>query len=371
MAESFVRRVLRRRASASSPDSIEKLADAVRELAEAQRKQAAQLKKLTEAQKASDRRWEEMIDRVQHAADANARRMQHDAEKEREKIDKRAQASFDTLLSSYKTEQKWRVIFSNQINALMRALQLSRLPLAPPHDLTARRFRLWSQNEEDGIILALLEHAGITNCRFVEIGSGQSGGNAAMLAYECGWSGLMIDVVPSAIESLRARFSHNPGVVGVVARITPENVNQLLADHGFAGDVDLLSIDIDSYDYWILDALTVCSPRILMLEYNARFGPHRAVTIPKDQPLEGAPKGYNGASLAALEKLARSKGYRLVVCDASGVNAFFVRHDVAPDVPAVSVAQAFRPARSRLEMGDVPVPVDESLLSGALPLVEV
>jgi hypothetical protein len=94
------------------------------------------------------------------------------------------------------------------------------------------------------------------------------------------------------------------------------------------------------------------------------------VTIPKDQPLEGAPKGYNGASLAALEKLARSKGYRLVVCDASGVNAFFVRHDVAPDVPRCPSRPAFRPARSRWS-GRCARTVDESLLSGALPLVEV
>jgi hypothetical protein len=370
MADSFLRRMLRP-VPAANQQAIEALTDAVRELADAQRKQAAQLKKLVEAQKESDHRWQEAIERVQRDASASARRMQHDADKEREKIDKRAQASLDMLMGSYKTEQKWRVIFSNQVNAMIRALHLPRLRLAAPHDLTARRFRLWSQNEEDGIILALLERAGVTNERFVEIGSGRSGGNAAMLAYECGWSGLMIDLVPSAIESLRAKFSHNPGVIGVAARITPDNVNQLLAEHGFAGDVDLLSIDIDSYDYWVLEALTVCSPRILMLEYNARFGPERAVTIPKDQSLDGAPKGYNGASLAALEKLARTKGYRLVVCDPTGVNAFFLRHDVAPDVPAVPVVHAFRPARSRLELDDVPVTVDQSLLSGALPLVEV
>jgi hypothetical protein len=31
----------------------------------------------------------------------------------------------------------------------------------------------------------------------------------------------------------------------------------LLEKHGYGSDVDVLSIDIDSYDYWILEALNV------------------------------------------------------------------------------------------------------------------
>jgi hypothetical protein len=216
-----------------------------------------------------------------------------------------------------------------------------------------------------------LEHAGVTDQRFVEIGSGRSGGNAAMLAYECGWSGLMVDIVPTAIDDLRARFGHNPGVVGVAVAVSPDNLNPLLTEHGFTGDVDLLSIDIDSYDYWVLEALSVCTPRLLIVEYNAGFGSQRAVTVPLNQPLAGAPKAYRGASLAALEKAARRKGYRLVVCDPTGVNAFFLRHDVAPDVPGLTVAEAFRPALSRWDLSDAPMPEDGLALGDAYPLVEV
>ena len=117
--------------------------------------------------------------------------------------------------------------------------------------------------------------------------------------------------------------------------------------HGYEGDVDMLSIDIDSYDYWVLQALTVCSPRILILEYNALYGPERRVTIPLSQSVEGTPKGYSGASLAALVDLAGQRGYRLVACEEAGVNAFFLRYDVAREVPGVSVAQAYRPLRNK------------------------
>ena len=100
---------------------------------------------------------------------------------------------------------------------------------AAPVNLLVQRFRLRSQNEEDGILLALLDHAGWGGCRFVEIGSGSTGGNAAVLAYECGWTGLMIDLSARSIESGRRRLRRNPGVTLVAARVTPENVNALLA----------------------------------------------------------------------------------------------------------------------------------------------
>ena len=35
---------------------------------------------------------------------------------------------------------------------------------------------------------------------------------------------------------------------------------RFLSEHGFVGEVDFLSLDIDSFDYWLLDALTVTLP---------------------------------------------------------------------------------------------------------------
>jgi hypothetical protein len=43
--------------------------------------------------------------------------------------------------------------------------------------------------------------------------------------------------------------------------------------------------------------------------------------------------GY-GASLAALEALGSEKGYRLVHTELTGVNAFFVRDELADPLPA-------------------------------------
>ncbi len=281
--------------------------------------------------------------------------------------------AFERIEEGRRTDSKWRKIFSNQIASIVRHVCLPLDRLEPPHALTARRFRLRSQNEEDGMLLAIFERAGWGGRRFVEIGSGKSGGNAAGLAHECGWTGLMVDSVPANMDAARKKFAGNRQLAFLAAEVTPANVNGLLTAHGYAGDVDLLSIDIDSYDYWVLEALTAATPRVLVLEYNALFGPERRVTIPLNQPLEGTPKGYNGASLAALTELAGRKGYRLVACENAGVNAFYLRADVAPEIPGVTPAEAFKPLRNRLDLDDAEVTTDIYAASAAhnLPLIDV
>ncbi len=283
-------------------DEVARLAAAVEQLAAVERKNAEQLKKLREAIDESRSMWRD----VAKTAAAGAKDARRTAEGQRG-LARESRRVAETIHAGQKVEGKWRKIFYNQVSALVRHACLPLDQLRPPYDLTARRFRLRSQNEEDGMLIALLQRAGWGGRRFVEIGSGKTGGNAAMLALECGWEGLMIELSTSAAGVARHKFASNRLVTVVNDRVTPASVNDILARHGFTGDIDVLSIDIDSYDYWILEALTVASPRILVLEYNALFGPDRRVTIPLDQPLEDAPKGYSGASLAALTDLARQR----------------------------------------------------------------
>jgi hypothetical protein len=340
---------------------VRKLAAMVERIEAAQRKDAERLKKLRDAVSASDEASKRAVAAFADTARAHADESRRVAE------------ALDRIEAGRFSDSKWRKIFNNQLSAIIRHICLPLDGLPAPYALTARRFRMRSQNEEDGVLLALFARAGWGRSRFVEIGSGKSGGNAAGLAHECGWSGLMIELSERSVEGARKKFAGNRGVTVVEARVTPANVNGLLAEHGYAGEVDLLSIDIDSYDYWLLEALTGTSPRILVLEYNALFGPERRVTIPADQPLDDTPKGYNGASLAALTELAGRKGYRLVACENAGVNAFYLRGDVAPEIPAVTAVEAFRPLRVRTDLDDGEVTTDiyAAIAKRGLPLVEL
>jgi hypothetical protein len=56
---------------------------------------------------------------------------------------------------------------------------------------------------------------------------------------------------------------------------------------------------------------------------------------------------YWGVSLAALCHLGRKKGYRFVGSNSAGNNAFFVREDIAGDLPALSAQDGYMEARFR------------------------
>ena len=226
------------------------------------------------------------------------------------------------------------------VQAALRGIYLRDVPLDPPHSLTARRFRLHSQNDEDGITLSLVSLAGAGGRRFAEIGCGPNGGTSGFLAQELGWSGVMVDGDADKVARLRAATSLTR-VQALVAMVTAENVNDILREAGLEGELDLLSIDIDGNDLWIWEAIDAVDPRVVVVEYNSSLGPDRSVTIRYD-PAFVRSNQYYGASLRALVNSGARRGYRLVAVEPRGVNAFFVRAGVAPELPALDPADAFR-----------------------------
>lgn len=259
---------------------------------------------------------------------------------------RRVSKRLDALESHARLETKWRGHFTGKVDALLRRDYLDDLlDDTGPARLLSHRFKLLSQNEEDGITLALLKLAGAPNKSFIEIGSGASGGNSGMLALEFGWRGLMVDIDEGKIQRARQKFGVNPKLSFEAMAVSPENINALIERHGLSGEVDFFSLDIDSFDYWVLEALSACEPRLMVLEYNGNFGPDLSLTIARDTDMSRAAKGFHGASLQALTKLANKKGYKLLVCDESGTNAFYLRQDLCPDIEAVAPEAAFRPMR--------------------------
>ena len=201
-------------------------------------------------------------------------------------------------------------------------------------------FRAYSQTDEDGILLYILALVGMESARCVEIGCEEGiEFNTGNLVINHGWHGLMIDGDARRIERGRAFYARRgntwmfpPRLVH--AWVDAGSVNTLLRDQGFSGAIDVLSIDLDGVDYWVWKAVECVSPRVVVAEYNNMWGPESSVTVPyvsEFRHLDGSPD-YYGASLAALIRLGKEKGYRFVGCNRLGFNAFFVREGLAEDV---------------------------------------
>lgn len=235
------------------------------------------------------------------------------------------------------------------------AARVARLPSDAP--LADAEFQVFSQFGEDGIIQHLISKVPIANDVFVEFGvEDYTESNTRFLLVNDNWRGLVLDGSDAHrrwLESHPTGWRHE--IEAVTAFIDRDNINGLIGGAGVEGDIGLLSIDLDGNDLWILEVIEVVSPRILILEYNATFGPEAAVTVPYDPSFVRSDKHasnlYWGASLAALTSTARDKGFSLVGSNRAGNNAFYVRDDVRGDLPVVGSADAWRPSRFRESRG--------------------
>jgi len=196
-----------------------------------------------------------------------------------------------------------------------------------PLRLTRWGSKTYSQGSEDGMIAEIFKRIGTTSKRFLEFGI-EDGleCNSALLLLE-GWTGVWIEGSASLAKQAQSYFKGYPVEIAH-SLVTVENADALISRLTGEVELDLLSIDIDSLDYWVWEAIRSVRPRVVVIEYNASFPPHLQKTVACDPNFVWTGTNYFGASLGALASLGEKKGYRLVGCTPEGVNAFFVREDL-------------------------------------------
>jgi hypothetical protein len=229
---------------------------------------------------------------------------------------------------------------------LMRIQQaLGRLESRPSTEngsLSNYEFQVYSQFGEDGIIQHLVRSMPDIPKTFVEFGvEDYREANTRFLLLNDNWSGLIMDASDENVQRIRRPDYANWGTywfhdLKVLSTfVTRDNINRLLEENGYRGELGLLSIDIDGMDYWIWETITIVQPAIVVIEYNYRLGNDLAVTVPYSPNFDRTTAHYShvyfGASLKALCLLAKRKGYDFVGCSSAGINAFFVRSDKRPE----------------------------------------
>ena len=228
--------------------------------------------------------------------------------------------------AAIRTEQLLRRMYRTQLMA-----ELAETPrFKDPLRLLGAGHKVFSQNQEDGMIDEVFRRIGTASRRFIEFGV-QDGleCNSAYLLTQ-GWRGAWIEGSAANVAKARETFAAYP--VEVVGRyVTVENADALIAELAKGEELDLLSIDVDSIDYWLWRAIVTVKPRLVVIEYNASWPPSVRKTVAHDPAMHWDGTNFFGASLGAFEALGREKGYCLVGCSLAGVNAFFVREDLVGD----------------------------------------
>jgi hypothetical protein len=207
--------------------------------------------------------------------------------------------------------------------------------------------KYFSQNDEDGILLEILKRLGIQRGIALELGVGNGLENNSLILLMLGWRVLWFGgeelsiSLPSNCENLRFAKEW----------ITRENCAPIVAN-GLASvgteKPDVIGIDLDGNDVYIVEALIEAGyrPSVFIVEYNGKFPPPIKWRIKYDPSYHWDFSDYQGASLQEFVDVMSGVDYRLVCCNITGTNAFFVPADHLDkfmDVPS-NVSELFFPA---------------------------
>lgn len=198
-----------------------------------------------------------------------------------------------------------------------------------PKRLEPFGFKVYSQNDEDGIIEEIFRRLDLEVGTFCEIGVENGLECNTLYLIHKGWTGAWIEGNPKQAEAIKGKFGtllSRRRLQVAIEFATAENVNQTLEQFRL-GDIDFLSIDIDGNDIHLFRAL-LSAPKVICIEYNAKFPANIKKAQVYDPQRVWTGTDYMGSSLAALNEVAEQKGYRLVATNITGANAFFVRNDL-------------------------------------------
>ncbi len=194
-------------------------------------------------------------------------------------------------------------------------------------------FKVYSQNEEDGIIESIFNDIGTTNKIFCEIGIGNCIENNTHYLLLKDWKGLWIDSRSKYIKKLKKKFKKKQKILDLkISRVDGNNINHLIFESSILNKkinvIDFFSIDIDSYDLDCIMSLNIIKPRLICIEYNAKIHHRTKLEINKLNDFNWEYDDYFGSSLKIINDKLTSKGYILIATNITGSNAFFVQKEL-------------------------------------------
>ncbi len=184
---------------------------------------------------------------------------------------------------------------------------------------------VYSQNGEDGVLEELLKRLEIDNGWVCEFGAwdGKHLSNTFRLIETKCFNGVFIEGDSEKFKDLLKTQSEYPNITAIEAFVEHDSASEttldkILAKTQIPTDFDILSIDIDSYDYQIWKSVENYKPKIVVIEINSSI-------LPTDEKHIHYPFVYSGTGFAPMLKLGEEKGYKFVLHTG---NMIFVRNDL-------------------------------------------
>ena len=206
------------------------------------------------------------------------------------------------------------------------------------HNLKQYSHNVYSQNGEDGILDEIIKRLNFKKNKSnwcVEFGAwdGIYLSNTFNLV-KSGWNAIYIEGDKNKFKDLLKTKAKNPKITAINKYVSKErssilSLDNILKSTDLPKDFEVLSIDIDSFDLEVWEAVSTYSPKIVVIEINSAYLPG----IIKWH--SGKNSNVNGNSFSATLKVGRDKGYELI-CHTG--NMIFLRQDL---IDKIKIDQRF------------------------------
>ena len=236
---------------------------------------------------------------------------------------------FNRILQYYYATNKKEVLFQSKLRQEIESIKKNEFK-RDKKNLIPYGFKVFSETDEDGIINEIFKRIGITNKKFLEFGVNASKNNTTFLLLN-NWTGVWLEISTLKIIRIKNKYKiplKNNSLRIYKKKITAENINKVIKSLQLKGVIDLLSIDIDGNELYLLKKLSQIRPRVIVVEYNSKFPPPFKKSIKYSPNFIWKYDDYLGSSLQLLVDNLKKKNYALVGCNISGVNAFFVKKEL-------------------------------------------
>lgn len=138
--------------------------------------------------------------------------------------------------------------------------------------------------------------------------------------------GIAVESDVKKFDRLLANYKDFGNVSLIQKKVTPKNIYSLLRDYGVPNDFFLLSLDIDGYDYYVLESiLNKFKPVIIVSEINESIPPPLKFKVKYSVDFEWTGGHFFGYSLGCLDELCEKFGYSAIRLEYN--NVFLISND--------------------------------------------
>ena len=210
--------------------------------------------------------------------------------------------------------------------------------------IQSKKFDLENQGHgEAKKLIELCKKFEINNGYYVDIGASDGWTSSATFPFakSNNFSGLSIEPDDLKFKKMKFIYKNFNNTHLSNSKVTPENIKSLLKEFDVPKNFDLLNLDIDSYDLFVVKRLLDSfQPKIISMEINEKIPPPIYFTVTYDEKHFYEGDDFYGCSLQAAYDELYKFDYKLHTLLYN--NAIFISSEIISNQPELSVSEIYK-----------------------------